>query len=147
MAEGLFRKLISDEDNISCLGSAGVAAYPGDSISPETATILKAHGADLTDFRSRPVDETMLKEATYVFAMTLSHLEVLVTSFPAYEEKCYLVCDFIEINGEQGADVPDPIGQGKKAYQMVANVFQHALPPMIEFLKSEKTEFEEQPSE
>jgi len=135
MAEGLFRKLIADEETIQCLGSAGVAAYPGDRISPETDAILKKHGAELTSFRSRPVDEAMLQEATHVFAMTLSHLEMLVSAFPAYQDKCYLVCDFIEINGEQGADVPDPIGRGPKAYAMVANVFQHALPAIVKFLK------------
>ena len=135
MAEGFFRKLVEEEESVQVLGSAGVAAYPGDLISKETDDLLKSKGAELAGFRSRAVDEKILSEATHVFAMTESHLDMLVGSFPAYEDKCYLVCDFIELNGEVGIDVPDPIGQGPRAYQMVAQVFGHALPALLEFIK------------
>ncbi len=135
MAEGIFRKLVEKETEVEVLGSAGVAAYPGDYISPETAKVLKAQGEDLTDFRSRAVDEELLTKATHVFAMTQSHLDRLVGSFPEHADKYFLVCDFIEFNGEIGIDVPDPIGQSPKAYNMVAEVFEHALPALLEFVK------------
>lgn len=136
MAEGIFRKLVEKDAEVEVLGSAGVAAYPGDLISPETAKVLKAQGGDLTDFRSRAVDDKILNEATHVFAMTESHLDMLLGAFPDYADKCFLVCDFIELNGEVGIDVPDPIGQGSKAYNMVAEVFGHALPALLEFVKT-----------
>ena len=139
MAEGFFRKLITENEGYEVLGSAGVAAFPGDRISPESADLLKQHGADsgMEDFRSRAVDKELLAEATHVFVMTESHLGMLLQAFPDSAEKCNLVCDFISLNGEVGIDVPDPIGQGPRAYQAVAQVFEHALPSLVQFMDGE----------
>jgi len=142
MAEGLFEQLIENESGIESLGSAGVAAYPGDKISTDTAVILKSKGVEPSkakQFRSRGVTEEMLTEATYVFAMTSSHLDTLVNAFPDYAEKCYLVCDFVSFDGKVGVDVPDPIGQGLRAYQMVASVFDGALPCIVQFIKESES--------
>ncbi len=138
MAAGLFEKLIENDSELESIGSAGVAAYPGDKISHDTAVILKSKGIDSSkseQFRSREVTEELLTEATHVFAMTSSHLDTLVQAFPDYAEKCYLVCDFVSFDGKVGVDVPDPIGQGPRAYQMVASVFDSALPCIVQFIK------------
>lgn len=140
MAEGMFRKAINGRDDIVSLGSAGVAAYNGDKISAETAAELKRRSADLVDFRSRLVTEEMMQQASHVFAMTESHLDMLLSAFPEYEEKCYLVCDFVEINGRAGVDVPDPFGMGPKAYQRVAQVLEVAIPSLITFIEQEDEE-------
>ncbi|MFT5906101.1 MAG: protein-tyrosine-phosphatase [Cryomorphaceae bacterium] len=139
MAEGLFRKLVADNSGYEVLGSAGVSAYPGDKISPETAAVLKkkSAAAGVAEFRSRPVDAEMLAMATHVFAMTESHLDMLLQAFPDYAEKCNLVCDFVSFNGKVGIDLPDPIGQGPKAYNAVAQVFEHALPALVMFMDGE----------
>ncbi len=138
MAEGLFRKMTETDKELVSLGSAGVAAFDGDRISPESTDELKRREASLADFRSRSVNKQMLESATHVFAMTAGHLQMLTRAFPDYAEKCYLVCDFIEINGNAGMDVPDPIGMGARAYQQVGEMFEHAIPALIEFMKSEK---------
>lgn len=137
MAEGFFRKAVAGREDFVALGSAGVSAYDGDKISPETAAELKRSAASLDDFRSRAVTKQMLKEATHVFAMTNAHLSALTRSFPSFEDKCHLVCDFIEINGQAGLDVPDPIGMGAPAYQQVSKVLSHAIPALISFIESE----------
>lgn len=137
MAEGFFRKAVAGKKDFVSLGSAGVSAFDGDRISPETADELKRSSASLSDFRSRSVTKEMLKEATHVFAMTNAHLSALTRSFPDYEDKCYLVCDFLEINGQAGLDVPDPIGCGVRAYKQVGEVFSHAIPALIDFMESE----------
>lgn len=142
MAEGLFRKLVAAKEDYELLGSAGVAAYPGDKISRDTALVLEARAADVgvKEFRSRPVDSEMLARATHVFVMTESHLDMLINAFPEYEEKYHLVCDFISLNGKVGMDLPDPFGQGPKAYQRVAEVLEHALPTLLMFMDGELDE-------
>lgn len=137
MAEGIFRKAAKANDQLVSLGSAGVAAFDGDIISPETANELKQRGASLDNFRSRSVTDEMLEEATHVFAMTSSHLTMLTNAFPEFAEKCHLVCDFLEINGKVGRDVPDPIGMGARAYKQVGEVFEHAIPALIAYMESE----------
>ncbi len=142
MGEGLFRKLVAENSDYEVLGSAGVAAYPGDKISPETAAVLKQQSADagVKEFRSRSVDAEMLESATHVFAMTESHLDMLIQAFPDYAEKYNLVCDFVSFNGKVGIDLPDPIGQGPRAYNAVAKVFEHALPALVRFMNGELEE-------
>ena len=140
MAEGLFKKAIDGNDAFECIGSAGVAAYTGDTISPETSEVLKKNEANLEGFRSRAVSDYLLAEATHVFAMTNSHLGMLVDAFPDHADKCYLVCDFVELNGEAGVDVPDPIGMGPLAYQQVAEVLGYAIPGILEFMDAQTEE-------
>ncbi|MGC6566108.1 MAG: low molecular weight protein arginine phosphatase [Akkermansiaceae bacterium] len=132
MAEGIFRKAAEGSDYE--VSSAGVAAQSGSMASADTRAVLQDQGIELGDFRSRMVDDEMLKEAEAVFCMTEGHLEMLEMLYPEYEEKYHLACDFAEINGKVGADVPDPIGMGRKAYESVSKVLNQAVVGILGFL-------------
>ncbi len=138
MAEGIFRKAAEGSDFE--VSSAGVAAHPGSSASPETLAVLSDQGIDLPDFRSRMVDEEMLAEAEAVFCMTEGHLGMLEMMHPEHEEKYHLACDFVEINGRVGVDVPDPIGMGRSAYEMTSRVLNEAMGGILGFLKGRATQ-------
>lgn len=134
MAEAIFRKTVAGRDEYS-VGSAGVAAGRGSQASRETLEICKQSGAPLENFKSRAVTEELLKEATHVFTMTRGHLGLLEEHFPEFSDKYYLACEFVDINGMGlGADVPDPIGMGKKAYEDVARVMGEAIPAIIAYI-------------
>ncbi|MDA7862284.1 low molecular weight protein arginine phosphatase [Akkermansiaceae bacterium] len=132
MAEGIFRK--AAEGSSYEVSSAGVAAQQGSSASRDTLNVLSDLNIGLEGFRSRMVDEEMLTEAEAVFCMTEGHLEMLEMMFPEHETKYHLVCDFAEIDGKVGADVPDPIGMGRRAYDSVAKVLDEAIVGVIGFL-------------
>jgi len=134
LAEGLFRKAVAARGDFT-VSSAGVAASRGESASRDTAAVLKKRGLRLEQFASRPVTADVLDEATHVFAMTQSHLNTLESRFPQHAGKFYLVCEFADIPGQGvGADVPDPIGMGRAAYEEVAKVFEEAIPSLIAFI-------------
>lgn len=134
MAEGLLRKALEGRNDFK-VGSAGVAASKGTSASPETLKVLKKKGATMDGFRSRPVTEALLSEASHVFAMTEGHLAVLEARFPQYGDKFFLVREFSGISDKrQGLDVPDPIGMGMPAYEEVAKVFEAAIPSIIAYV-------------
>lgn len=134
MAEGLFRKAVEGRDDFEVM-SAGVAAYPGDRANPETVRFLKERGIGLDGFASQPVSPELLEKATHVFAMTSGHLEALENLFPDYSDKFYLVCEFVEIPGRGvAADVPDPIGMGRKAYEETGKTLDLAIPSIIAFI-------------
>ncbi|MDB4537207.1 low molecular weight protein arginine phosphatase [Akkermansiaceae bacterium] len=137
MAEGIFRKAAEGTDYE--VSSAGVAAQPGTSASPETVGVLRDQGIELSGFRSRMVDEEILAEAEAVFCMTASHLEMLEMMFPEFEEKYHLACDFVEFNGRVGVDVPDPIGMGRQAYESTSRVLNEAMDGIIGFLDERKS--------
>lgn len=134
MAEGLFRKAVAGREDYQ-VGSAGVAASKGAHCNPETAAHLKKCDAMLDGFASRQVTDALLAAATHVFAMTHGHLQTLETRFPQHAAKFYLVCEFVEIPNEGiGADVPDPIGLGRRAYEEVAEMFKLAIPTIIGYI-------------
>ena len=134
MAEAFFRKAIDGREDYK-VSSAGLAASRGSRANPETAALLKKRGIPLDGFASRLVNEAVLSEATHVFAMTRDHLESLEERFPQHSDKFYLVCEFAEVPGAKlGADVPDPIGLGRRAYEEVADMFDVAIPSIINYI-------------
>lgn len=134
MAEALFRKAVLGRDEYA-VSSAGVAASKGTPCNPETAGLLKRRAVPLEGFGSRQVTDAILTEATHVFAMTRSHLQTLEARFPKHSDKFYLVCEFADIPNEgPGADVPDPIGLGRRAYEEVADLFDVAIPTIIAYI-------------
>lgn len=131
------RKAIGARTDIST-ASAGVAAYGGSKASPETMAVLKQHNAGLKGFRSQAVTESLLEQATHVFAMTEGHLAALESRFPDHADKYFLVREFSGIKDKrEGLDVPDPIGMGQKAYEDVAKVLESAIPNIIAYLDAE----------
>ena len=134
MAEGLFRKAVEARGDFE-VRSAGVAAYPGDTPNPETVKLLGSRGISLDGFRSQPVSQELIEQATHVFAMTSGHLEALENLFPDYTDKFYLACEFVALPGRGVAsDVPDPIGMGRKAYEETAKTLDLAIPTLVAFI-------------
>jgi protein-tyrosine phosphatase/ribose 5-phosphate isomerase B len=67
--------------------------------------------------------------------MTRSHLQVLERRFPQFAEKYFLVCEFVALPGQGvDAEVPDPIGMGRAAYEEVAAVLNLAIPTIIGYI-------------
>ena len=134
MAAALFQAAVAERGDYA-VSSAGVAASKGARCNPETAAILTKRGIAADGFTSRQVTGEMLAAATHVFTMTASHLQMLESRFPEHSDKFYLVCEFVEIPNEGiGADVPDPIGLGRRAYEEVAEMFDVAIPAIIAYI-------------
>ncbi len=131
MAEALLKKALGDNTAVT-VGSAGVGAMAGQPASSETLEIVRSKEASLQGFKSRQIDEGLLSESDLIVAMTSSHAAVVKQFSPDCDDSLSLLCDFID--GDEnlaGADVPDPIGMGPRAYQEVAAVIELALPGII----------------
>jgi protein-tyrosine-phosphatase len=134
MAEGLTRQFLSSRNDLH-VSSAGVAASKGTPASRETIKTLEKRDASFEDFKSRPVTDAILTEASHVFAMTESHLAHLEARFPQHADKYFLVREFTGIKDKHvGLDVPDPIGMGMSAYEEVALVLEQAIPSIIAYV-------------
>ena len=102
---GFSEKLVAGRDDIH-VQSAGVSAGRGMPASRHAIQALSVDGVDLTNFRSQPVSEELVRKATHIFVMTRDHKRLIELFFPEAGEKTYLLREF-----EPGApDVPDPIG-------------------------------------
>lgn len=134
MAEGMFRAMVEKRGDFE-VRSAGVAAFDGGGASSQTLEVIEKRGTSLDGFRSQSVSEELMEWATHVFTMTRGHLEALVRLYPQAEEKLFLACEFVDLPGRGvGADVPDPIGQGLRAYEEVAGILEKAIPGILGFL-------------
>ena len=133
MAEGLFRKLLSEklkcpEDELVDRGymvvSAGVAAAPGQPPSPEGVEILGERGVDLRGHESQPVTPQLLSQADHIFTMTRSHRDLLVREFPD-------TASSVRLLARNGSDVIDPIGSGMEEYRRCADQIETELQRIV----------------
>lgn len=122
LAEGLAKTLLADRlgcavGDLPARGfwvvSAGVAAYGGGPVSPESELVGAEFGADLRDHRSRPVNPPLLAAADDVIAMTRAHADVLEARYPGVGPPARLLCG-------DDTDLDDPIGAGMDVYRECA---------------------------
>jgi L-threonylcarbamoyladenylate synthase len=132
LAEGLAKKMLAErlgcqQDELPARGywvlSAGVAAYGGGPVSPESADVAAQFGADLRDHRSRPVNPQLLAAADDVIAMTGGHALALAAQFPGIGPQPRLLC------GDD--DLDDPIGASLDVYRECARTIVNHLERLL----------------
>lgn len=136
MAEGLFKKLLGSRGGIH-VQSAGVNAGRGQLASPDAVDTLSTLGIDLKNFRSQPVSDELVRSATHIFTMTRDHKRLLEAYFPASQGKTWLVREF-EREGAPASnppDVPDPIGMGRRTYDVCRDAIKKSLPGLLTFIE------------
>ncbi len=133
MAEGLFRHMVKDRDDLE-VSSAGVGASQGQPPSLHAVEVLRPWGIDISSQRSRPLTDKIVDEATLIFVMTRGHLETIQMLFPHAANKTYLVCEFDSDLATYSPDVPDPIGQGLEVYFQCRDTVQQALSSILAFI-------------
>lgn len=134
MAEGMFRRMVADERDWE-ISSAGVATGGGHRPSEHTLGVLKEAGIDLSKNLSQPLSSDLIARASHIFTMSAGHLYAVETMFPEAAEKAFLVTEFCANDTIRGADVPDPIGGGRLAYNETRDLLRESLPSVLEFVR------------
>ncbi len=121
MAEGLFKKhlaeklgcpidrLVEKGYTITSAGTLGMVGFPA---SDEAVETCAAKGVDISGHRSRALTIHLIEQSDLIFAMTRGHRQAVVEMCPEAANKCSLLDD--------GADIPDPIGQSQAVYDNCA---------------------------
>lgn len=115
MAAGLARQILGPEIFVE---SAGLAAWAGDSASPQAIAVLKEHDIDLSSHRARPVNSQTLAEADWIIPMTKAHELQLKGAFPEYSSKIKRLGDWG--SQDKSLDVSDPWGGSVEVYRQCA---------------------------
>ena len=134
IAEGLFRQLIGNRDDIE-ISSAGVHAVRGQPPSLYAVQVCENEGVDISGLRSQPLSADLVERASHIFAMTGAHLETIHLLFPHGAEKTFLLREFEQPGATTWRDVPDPIGLGREVYQDCARTIKNALPSVLAFVE------------
>lgn len=121
MAEGLFKKILSERGitDISCR-SCGLAAYTGDSASPQAVEVCAERGIDLSTHRATVFNEYIFDETDIMVCMTESHKGAVMRVKPTFRV----------IVPEGG--VPDPYGGTVEIYRDCADKLEAFLEKFID---------------
>ncbi len=100
--------------------SAGVAATNGVAAAAHAVEVVRALGGSLEHHRSRKVALNFARQADYIFAMTMDHLDNLLRAIPEVEPRAFLL-------DPAGGDVADPVGSDHETYRRTAQLIESML--------------------
>lgn len=121
MAEGLFRKYLSDNkiENTE-VTSAGISAFTGDAVSENSVTAAKKRGVDISSHRARKINPEDILNTDLFVCMSESHAAALDA-----------VCgkEKIAVLG-----VSDPYMQSEEIYEKCCRQIENSFPKVLETL-------------
>ena len=127
LAEGLAQKWLDEHGFSGWLAvSAGTFAIDGMPTSQETIDALASRGIEFYG-TSTALTAKMAKQASAVFCMTRSHLEVA----KQFTDKAQLL--------DPRGDVSDPIGQDQSVYDALADQMEDIISKTLQSLTSQGT--------
>jgi len=100
--------------------SAGVAAAIGDPAASHAIDVVRALGGSLENHRSRKLAASAARQADFIFAMTIDHLDDLLRAIPEVEPRTFLL-------DPAGGDVADPVGCDHETYRRTAQMIESML--------------------
>ena len=120
MAAALFDRYAREKRIDAVADSAGLAAWPGEHISPHAVTVMAELGADVSSHVAKPVTREMLAAADRVYCMSADQVGALqATGIPA---------------ALLGEGIPDPYGGTVEDYRRCRDAIAAALPQAAEGL-------------
>jgi len=116
MAQGLLEKALKDRkrNDIEVL-SAGTSVPFSIGPTQETLALLAKENVNISGYRSRLVDNMLLKSTDLILAMEAVHEKRVLEIAPSVRNRLYLLKEFAKIS-DNNLDVPDPIGKGMDFY-------------------------------
>jgi L-threonylcarbamoyladenylate synthase len=119
MAEAICKVLLARRLNCSVdelvhrgfvVRSSGVAAYDGHPAAAHAVDVVRTLGGSLESHRSRRIDARLARQADFIFAMTIDHLDDLLRAVPEVESRVFLL-------DPAGGDLADPVGGDHETYR------------------------------
>jgi len=131
MAEGLMKKYLLElgKEHI-VVRSAGIIALEGLPPTQETIEVMKKEGVDVSDHRSKPVTERLIKDAGLILVMEERHKDLIVNMVPEANSKTHLLKGFLadgKTDYPEGANIPDPIGKEKEYYKLSLEIIRDQI--------------------
>lgn len=129
MAEGYFRNLLEKKGILDVkVSSAGTFAGSGESPSPNSVSVLKEYGIDISDQQSTPLTRQSIEDADLIIAMTDSHRMHIGQIDPSALEKTRLLAEY----SSEGEDIADPFGGNTEVYNFCFSTMKPALEKLLE---------------
>jgi len=135
MAELYFNAVMVGTGRAHRAASAGLAAFPGETISRHAGEVMRRNGIDPSAFRSRRVSRYLLEEAGLVVGMTRSHCEALISAAPEFAPKIRELGEW-----RSGSGISDPFGGGSAVYEKTFAAIREAVDALAREIEKEETQ-------
>lgn len=121
MAEGIFKKMIIDDEHLkhTKIISAGTSVYFPIGANQNAIEAVADMGIDISRHISTPVNSKMIQEADLVLTMTEAHKQMVINMVPEAQEKTFTIKEFAESDIDD-IDIPDPYGLSIDDYKTCA---------------------------
>ena len=139
-AEGVFSHAVSKAslDDVIKIDSAGTIAYHvGNPPDTRATAAAKLRGINLSNQRSRIVEQSDFEEFDYIIAMDYENVSELNSRCPdEFKNKIQLFLEYANNFSEE--EVPDPYYGGDNGFENVLNLIEDATEGFFQHLKNEK---------
>ena len=127
MAERLARRAFDDAFGPNDIGtaSAGMRAFDGEPMHPNSAAVLAECGVDAGGFTSRTVDAGILRDADLVLTATGEQRTACLTLEPGAAKRTFTLRQFARFAGA----APTSDGRDMRQLVEVVNATRHRVPP------------------
>jgi protein-tyrosine phosphatase len=120
------------------VNSAGISAAIHHTLIKDLKAVTDEKGLHYTGNNPKMLNEKKMEKADIILVMTRVHKEEVNRRFPQYENKVFMLSEYV--GDQHKRDVHDPIGLGKEAYGEVFKQIEDYIDKLIERLKNESGE-------
>lgn len=124
MAQALFNSIAKNSDFVA--DSCGIYGDGVSKITKNAKIVLAEKGIDF-EHTSKKVTLELLQENDYVICMTQNHYYLLISIFPEYSDKIFIM----------PKDISDPYGGSLEVYRTCCNEIYNALLSILNELKEQ----------
>ncbi len=122
MAEGFMKKIFAENNISGYVISRGLAVQPYSSVSEYSVISAMELGADIGSHIPKQLSVSDIKEADYVFCMTIAHKLHITEVVAGCSDKVFCISEFSE-----SGDVDDPYGGNLEQYRCCARQLNEAV--------------------
>lgn len=127
MAEGILKDMAKKRDLDIRVSSAGIFAQEDGPIAENSIQALKEIHIDISHYRSKSLDEDMVREADLILTMGHSHKSFIEEKYPASQGKLFTLLEYVYGFND---DIGDPFGGDIDIYRYTRDEIYQAIREM-----------------
>lgn len=127
IAEGILKDIAKKKNLQVEVSSAGIFAHDGGNISTKAIEVMKQIGIDISDYRSKTIDEDRVREADIILTMGHSHKSFIEEKYEESKGKIFTLLEFVY--GFK-SDIVDPYGGDLNMYRKTRDEIYQAIREM-----------------
>lgn len=140
MAEGLFKKLISEDMELKDIKvvSAGTGVFYSGGATEQAIEAVREMGVDIRGHKAKQITNELINEADLILTMTMAHKLRILNINPEAKNKVFTLKEFVNDDLVDDLDISDPFGCPLEEYKKCAQEIYEYLVKVKEKIKNMK---------